>query len=74
MLGLYNVRHVNAIEDRFRSLDEVSSAIKDAGLEKGQLIFGIDFTISNLENGARTFDGHSLHHYEDGLRNPYQKV
>lgn len=72
--GLYNVKHVNAIEDRFHSLQEVSSAIKEAGLEKGQLIFGIDFTISNLENGLRTFGGRSLHYFEEGLKNPYQKV
>lgn len=68
------MRHVNAIEDRFQSLDEVSAAIKEAGLEKSQLIFGIDFTISNLENGLRTFCGRSLHHYEPGIKNPYQKV
>jgi E3 ubiquitin-protein ligase RGLG len=65
---------VNAIEDRFQNLDEVSAAIKEAGLDKSQLIFGIDFTISNLENGAHTFDGRSLHFYDDTVRNPYQKV
>lgn len=71
---LYNVKHVNAIEDRFRNLDEVSKAIRDAGLEKSQLIFGIDFTISNLENGTKTFNGRSLHYSEESIKNPYQKV
>lgn len=65
---------MNAIEDRFRNLDEVSKAIRDAGLEKSQLIFGIDFTISNLENGTKTFNGRSLHYSEESIKNPYQKV
>ncbi len=74
LLGLYNVKHVKAIEDHFKSLKEVSAAIKSAGLENSQLIFGIDFTISNLENGLRTFSGRSLHYCDDEIKNPYQKV
>ena len=35
---------------------------------------GIDFTISNLENGTKTFNGRSLHYYDDEIKNPYQKV
>jgi E3 ubiquitin-protein ligase RGLG len=68
------VKHVNAIEDHFRNLDEVSKAIREAGLEKSQLIFGIDFTISNLENGTKTFNGRSLHYCDSTIKNPYQKV
>jgi E3 ubiquitin-protein ligase RGLG len=35
---------------------------------------GIDFTISNLENGTKTFNGRSLHFCDDEIKNPYQKV
>jgi E3 ubiquitin-protein ligase RGLG len=35
---------------------------------------GIDFTISNLENGGKTFNGRSLHYYDENIKNPYQKV
>ena len=37
---------------------------------------GIDFTISNLETGCRTFNCKSLHSYDlaEGIKNPYQKV
>lgn len=65
---------MNAIEDHFNNLKEISSAINMAGLEKSQLIFGIDFTISNLENGTNTFNGRSLHYSDETIRNPYQKV
>lgn len=74
LLELYSAKHVNAIEDHFDSLNEIASAIKTAGLEKSQLIFGIDFTISNLENGTNTFNGRSLHYLDDVIKNPYQKV
>lgn len=65
---------MHAIEDHFNDLNEVSKAIKIAGLENSQLIFGIDFTISNLENGTHTFNGRSLHYFDDDIKNPYQKV
>lgn len=39
-----------------------------------QLFKGIDFTISNLENGTKTFNGRSLHYYDEAIKNPYQKV
>jgi E3 ubiquitin-protein ligase RGLG len=71
---LFQVRHVNAIADNFNSLDEISYAIKAAGLRRSQLIFGIDFTISNLENGRKTFGGRSLHYVGNEIKNPYQKV
>ena len=71
---MFNAKHVNAIEDHFSSLKEISSAINMAGLEQSQLIFGIDFTISNLENGTNTFNGRSLHYCDESIRNPYQKV
>jgi len=74
ILELFKAKHVHAIEDHFNDLNEISVAIKQAGLEKSQLIFGIDFTISNLENGTNTFNGRSLHNRDDTIMNPYQKV
>ena len=74
LLDLFNVKHVHAIGDHFKNLNEVANAIKTAGLQNSQLIFGIDFTISNLENGLKTFNGRSLHFCDDEIKNPYQKV
>lgn len=74
LLELYDAKHVHAIEDHFQNLDEISKAIQTAGLENSQLIFGIDFTISNLENGTKTFNGRSLHYFDADIKNPYQKV
>ncbi len=48
--------------------------MKEVGLVRSQLIFGIDYTISNLETGKESFRGLSLHHIQDGLLNPYQNV
>ncbi|CAF0859657.1 unnamed protein product [Adineta ricciae] len=70
----YCVPHENAIRDDFSSIEEVNQAVKDVGLLRSQLIFGIDYTISNLETGKYSFNGLSLHHIEEGLLNPYQSV
>jgi len=40
ILAMYKVRHVNAIVDQFKSLQEVSQAVRKAGLESSNLIFG----------------------------------
>jgi hypothetical protein len=55
-------------------MEEINQAVKDVGLVRSQLIFGIDYTISNLETGMHSFNGLSLHHIEEGLANPYQSV
>ncbi|EDQ85483.1 uncharacterized protein MONBRDRAFT_38840 [Monosiga brevicollis MX1] len=58
--------------DRYNSLDEVTQALRTAGLESCNLIIGVDFTKSNLTQGAGTFHGLSLHHMDQRRENPYQ--
>lgn len=66
----------HAIKDKFTTVEEVSCAIKDAGLETSNLIIGIDFTASNEWQGRKSFGGRSLHHVFNSTRrlNPYQRV
>lgn len=66
--------HENVIKDDFTSIEEINNAVKEVGLDHSQLIFGIDYTISNLETGRDSFNGYSLHHIEEGMLNPYQSV
>lgn len=64
------------IEDKFMDLDDLSKAIKKAGLERSNLIIGVDFTASNEWQGRKSFEHRSLHHIFKNSRrnNPYQKV
>lgn len=52
---------MRACSDRFRSLEEVQSELRRAGLESCNLIVAIDATKSNEWNGAKTFGGKPLH-------------
>ena len=68
-------------EDRFSSLTEITKAMKANGLEKANLIIGIDFTASNEWQGRKSFGGRSLHHIVIDPKsnriskwNPYQRV
>ncbi|KAL4218275.1 hypothetical protein ACF0H5_023011 [Mactra antiquata] len=63
-----------AIADRFTTLPQVASAIRNEGLGKCGLIFGIDYTMSNKVQGEKTFFGESLHSITDDRKNPYQQV
>ncbi|VVB11595.1 unnamed protein product [Arabis nemorensis] len=62
------------IPDRFSSLDQVSKALREAGLESSNLILGIDFTKSNEWTGKTSFDGKCLHAFDDEIPNPYEKA
>ncbi|KAF7834472.1 E3 ubiquitin-protein ligase RGLG5 isoform X1 [Senna tora] len=66
-------RKYSRIADDYRSLDEVTAALSDAGLESSNLIVGIDFTKSNEWTGKRSFNRRSLHHIGSG-HNPYEQA
>ncbi|XP_043722167.1 E3 ubiquitin-protein ligase RGLG3-like isoform X1 [Telopea speciosissima] len=61
------------IPDSFSSLDEVISALREAGLESSNLILGIDFTKSNEWTGKYSFNRKSLHAI-GGTPNPYEQA
>merc|ERR1719359_2749148 len=59
------------IPDQYKSLEEVTTALRLAGLESSQLIVGVDFTGSNQVTGKRSFGGRCLHDTDHGS-NPYE--
>ncbi|KAK9673167.1 hypothetical protein RND81_12G150600 [Saponaria officinalis] len=61
------------IADNFSSLDEVTAALREAGLESSNVILGIDFTKSNEWSGKFSFNRKSLHAI-GGDPNPYEKA
>ncbi|XP_075482604.1 E3 ubiquitin-protein ligase RGLG4-like [Primulina tabacum] len=61
------------IPDYYKTLDEVTQALKEAGLESSNLILGIDFTKSNEWTGTKSFNNRSLHAIGD-IPNPYEKA
>ncbi|KAG6573680.1 E3 ubiquitin-protein ligase RGLG5, partial [Cucurbita argyrosperma subsp. sororia] len=66
-------RRYSRINVNYRSANEVTAALRRAGLESSNLIVGIDFTKSNEWTGSRSFNGYSLHHIWNG-QNPYQQA
>jgi E3 ubiquitin-protein ligase RGLG len=63
------------ISDNYKTLEEVTQALRQAGLESSNLIVGVDYTGSNQVTGERTFGGRCLHALLDGGQlNPYQEV
>jgi E3 ubiquitin-protein ligase RGLG len=63
------------IPDQYKSFDELTAALRRAGVEKSQLVVGVDFTASNETNGKRSFGGRSLHDVSDpSSPNPYMQA
>ncbi|CAN1312894.1 E3 ubiquitin-protein ligase RGLG2 [Linum perenne] len=66
-------RKYSRIADDYKTLDQVTAALGQAGLESSNLIVGIDFTKSNEWTGARSFNHKSLHHISN-VPNPYEQA
>ncbi|KAI3719178.1 hypothetical protein L6452_20072 [Arctium lappa] len=61
------------IPDNYSSLEQVTQALRESGLESSNLILGIDFTKSNEWTGKVSFSNRSLHTIGDSP-NPYEKA
>jgi hypothetical protein len=74
---------------KYRTLDEWSEVMRQAGLKSSNLIFGnnttflliqlwhnlgIDYTASNKYQGENSFNNRSLHAIQTDTANPYQQV
>ncbi|KAI3497657.1 hypothetical protein L1887_33111 [Cichorium endivia] len=66
-------RKYSRIADDYETLEQVTSALAQAGLESSNLIVGIDFTKSNEWTGARSFNRRSLHSIGT-VQNPYEQA
>ncbi|NP_001145987.1 E3 ubiquitin-protein ligase RGLG2 [Zea mays] len=66
-------RRYSRIADEYHSVDQVTDALAQAGLESSNLIVGIDFTKSNEWTGKFSFHGRSLHHISN-TPNPYEQA
>ncbi|KAL2519622.1 E3 ubiquitin-protein ligase RGLG1 [Abeliophyllum distichum] len=66
-------RKFSRIADNYTTLDQVTAALAQAGLESSNLIVGIDFTKSNEWTGSKSFNRKSLHHIGNG-QNPYEQA
>ncbi|XP_061193007.1 uncharacterized protein LOC133201230 [Saccostrea echinata] len=74
LFSMFGGSNYSSFVDRFTSLEDVTAAVRKAGLESCGLIFGIDYTTSNSVQGQRTFGGQSLHSIGKMFLNPYQQV
>ncbi|XP_057485600.1 E3 ubiquitin-protein ligase RGLG4 isoform X2 [Actinidia eriantha] len=59
------------IPDNYSTLDQVTAALRESGLESSNLILGLDFTKSNEWTGKISFNNRSLHDIGD-THNPYE--
>jgi len=63
------------IPDRYKTFEELTTALRRAGMEKSQLVVGVDFTASNKTNGKHSFGGRCLHDVSDpDTPNPYMQA
>jgi hypothetical protein len=69
----HDKRQPKFIPDNYSSVDEVTTALREAGLESSNLILGIDFTKSNEWSGRYSFGRKSLHAI-NGNPNPYEQA
>lgn len=68
------LRQYSRIGDDYSSIDQVTEALRNAGLESSNLIVGIDFTKSNEWTGKKSFHGRSLHSLSENSTNPYEQA
>lgn len=61
-----NIEETKAIPNLYESMPELTKALREAGLEKCNLLVAIDFTKSNTWQGEKTFGGKCLHHIFQG--------
>ncbi|KAK4398777.1 E3 ubiquitin-protein ligase RGLG4 [Sesamum angolense] len=71
--GVDKKKKYGFIPDNFTSVDQVTAALRESGLESSNLILGIDFTKSNEWTGKVSFSNRSLHAVGD-TPNPYEKA
>ncbi|WOL12335.1 E3 ubiquitin-protein ligase [Canna indica] len=62
----------NAMDAEYESMEQVTEALREAGLESSNLIVGIDFTKSNAWTGKSSFAGRNLH--DVNASNPYEQA
>lgn len=67
-------RQFSYISDDYRTLEQVTNALRTAGLESSNLIVGIDFTKSNEWTGKKSFNGKCLHAMTANAHNPYEQA